>query len=98
MPDIGSARRLLRRRAVEELTGLPRATLYREVRLHRFPPPLPISGTRSVAWPSVEVEAWVDATTRGASVEEKCALVAQLVARRGAASGAQMAQEGARHA
>lgn len=89
------SRRLMRRPAVEEATGLPRATIYAEMRLGRFPPPVPVSGTRVVAWPSDEIAAWVDATTAGASVEEKLQLVSRLVAERTAA--AQKPREGARH-
>ena len=50
---------LLRRHAVTAMTGLPRSTLYLAIRKGQFPKPVAI-GTRSVAWRSDEVEAWIN--------------------------------------
>ena len=97
MSNISVSQRLMRRPAVQEATGLPRATIYSEVRLLRFPPPVPVTGTRVVAWLSDEIAAWVSATMAGASVEEKRQLVSRLVAKRKPAVSSSNT-EGGRHA
>jgi prophage regulatory protein len=51
---------LLRRDAVERVTGMRRSTLYAKVATGDFPRPVKI-GPRAVGWPSNEVEAWVNA-------------------------------------
>ena len=51
--------RLLRITEVLNISGLSRATLYREIALHDFPAPLRISA-RSVAWLQDEVMQWVE--------------------------------------
>lgn len=51
-------RALLRRQQVQDLTGLPRATLYKLVSQGEFPAPIPLSG-RSVAWDSQAIDAWI---------------------------------------
>ena len=50
--------RLLRREEVEVRTGLARSSIYRLMRLKRFPEPLRI-GDRAVRWPEAEIEAWL---------------------------------------
>jgi predicted DNA-binding transcriptional regulator AlpA len=51
--------RLLRINEVLNISGLSRATLYREIALHDFPAPLRISA-RSVAWLQDEVLQWIE--------------------------------------
>lgn len=53
-----SERRLLRRPDVSRATGLGRSTIYRLVRLGRFPSPLKISD-RASAWVESDVQAWI---------------------------------------
>jgi len=52
--------RLLRRKSVEARTGLARSTLYQMMQAGQFPKPVRIGG-RAVAWPEIEVDAWIDA-------------------------------------
>ena len=54
---------LLRRKDVQQQTGLPRSTLYKMMRDGLFPEPVKI-GARSVAWPASEVKAWIDSKVR----------------------------------
>ena len=49
--------RLIRRREVEQLTGLTRSTLYELVAKGKFPKPVPISA-QAVAWVESEVADW----------------------------------------
>lgn len=49
---------LLRRPAVEELTGLSRSTLYEMMPKGAFPRPVKI-GARAVAWRKSQVDAWI---------------------------------------
>lgn len=49
--------RLLRRREVEQETGLSRTSIYRLMDQGQFPRPLR-TGTRAVAWPTSVIEAW----------------------------------------
>lgn len=48
---------LLRRKTVEQMSGLSRATIYRLIKLGKFPRPLSI-GTGSVRWRQSDVIAW----------------------------------------
>lgn len=48
---------LLPRRDVEKLSGLSRATIYRLIKVGKFPRPLSI-GTGSVRWRQSDVIAW----------------------------------------
>jgi len=48
---------LLPRKTVEQLSGLSRATIYRLIKLGKFPRPLSI-GTGSVRWRQSDVIAW----------------------------------------
>jgi len=52
--------RFIRRRTVEDRTGLSRSTIYQMMKEGRFPKPVRIGG-RAVAWPETEVDAWIDA-------------------------------------
>ncbi len=47
----------LRRRAVEELTGLPRSSIYERIAAGTFPKPVPLGG-RSVGWAETEIIEW----------------------------------------
>lgn len=53
-----AAKPLSRLPAVEELTGLSRATIWRLIRAKKFPAPQKIS-TRCVAWRGSELDAWI---------------------------------------
>lgn len=55
-----TARALLRRPQVEAITGLSRSTIYRLVTDGKFPAPIRLT-VRSVAWPSDQIESWVNA-------------------------------------
>ena len=50
--------RVLRRPAVETLTGIPRSTLYAKIAAGNFPAPIKI-GQRSVGWLEAEVNEWL---------------------------------------
>lgn len=49
--------RFLRRPEVEQITGLPRSTLYDLIAANQFPKPVSIS-THTVAWIDSEVAEW----------------------------------------
>lgn len=51
--------RLLRRPAVEEMTGLSRSSIYAMMAGGDFPPPIRI-GRRAVAWKMSAVTAWIE--------------------------------------
>lgn len=51
-------RKILRRRRVEDRTGLPRSTIYDAIAAGTFPAPIRL-GARSVGWLESEVEAWI---------------------------------------
>lgn len=55
---------LLRRPEVQRRTGLSRSQLYLLASQRRFPAPIALSGSRSVAWPSDEVSTWIEAQIR----------------------------------
>ena len=55
--------RLLRREDVEVRTGLARSSIYRLMRLGRFPEPLRI-GDRAVRWPASEIDRWLESRPR----------------------------------
>lgn len=76
-----AARIILRRRAVEQVTGRRRASLYEDIAAGLMVPPVPI-GIRAVGWPSDEVEAINAARIAGKSPGEIRELVAALVAQR----------------
>lgn len=54
------AEKLLRRPAVEDLTGLSRSTLYCWMKRGEFPQPVKL-GSRIVAWRESDVTAWLEA-------------------------------------
>ena len=51
--------RLIRREEVQEMCGISRSELYRQVADGRFPRPVRV-GLRAVRWWQSEVEAWRD--------------------------------------
>ena len=53
------AARVLRRRDVQDRTGLSRSTLYERVAEGSFPQPIHLGG-RSVGWLESEVDQWID--------------------------------------
>jgi len=55
--------RLLRRREVERITGLARATIYAEISKGRFPAPLKITD-KAVAWRESDVREWLASRVR----------------------------------
>ena len=52
--------RFIRRKAVEDRTGLARSTIYQMMHEGRFPRPVRLGG-RAVAWLETEINDWVDA-------------------------------------
>ncbi len=55
---------ILRRRQVEERTGLSRSTLYHYIKIGHFPKPMPL-GPRVVGWLESEVNSWIGERVRG---------------------------------
>ena len=51
--------KLLRRREVEEITGLSRASIYRLMDEGKFPRPVRVSAT-AVRWKASDVYAWIE--------------------------------------
>ncbi len=52
--------RILRRREVTSVSGLPTSTLYEQIALGLFPKPVKL-GERAVGWLEDEVNAWQEA-------------------------------------
>ena len=52
------AEKHLRRRAVEEITGLSRSTIYSMMDRGEFPRPIKITG-KAVAWPESAITEWL---------------------------------------
>jgi prophage regulatory protein len=50
----------LRRRAVEEVTGLSRSTIYELMSRGEFPRPIKLTG-KAVAWPETAIADWLAA-------------------------------------
>lgn len=73
--------KLLLKPEVIQRSRKPHATLYRDVRLTKFPPPIKISSRRS-AWIESEVDAINTAVAKGYTEEELKKLVQKLVADR----------------
>lgn len=49
---------LLRLPSVEAQTGLSKSEIYRRIKDGKFPQPIKL-GTRAVAWPAAQIDAWV---------------------------------------
>lgn len=58
-----STKRLLRRKQVEEKTGLSCSSIYQAMQEGTFPKPISI-GPRAVAWVDNEIESWIDEKIR----------------------------------
>lgn len=58
--QLNQALAILRRKQVEQRTGLRRSTIYDAMRRNEFPAPIRL-GARSVGWLSSEIEAWISA-------------------------------------
>ena len=59
---------LLRRREVEERTGLSRASIYRRIGDGEFPPPVRV-GAKAVRWKESDITAWIQ--SRPAATSER---------------------------
>lgn len=55
----GAALRILRRKQVEERTGLSCSTLYKLISEGKFPKPIQLSGAQAVGWIESEVDAFL---------------------------------------
>jgi len=65
---------ILRRAAVESVTGLSRSSIYSKMEIGTFPKPIKLS-ERSVGWLESEVQEWVQnrvAETRKEAPHERC--------------------------
>ena len=51
---------ILRRAAVQKMTGLSRSTIYAMMAAGSFPKPIPL-GLRAVGWAESEINAWLEA-------------------------------------
>ena len=58
--------RLLRRREVERITGMSRASIYRLMRSGGFPRPVKVSET-AVRWRESDIMAWIESRPAAAS-------------------------------
>ena len=54
-----NSRRLLRLPEVKRFVGLGRSAIYDKIKRGEFPRPVSL-GARAVAWPSDEINSWVD--------------------------------------
>ena len=63
MPTQNLAPILLRRKAIEQLTGLSRTHIYALMKQGDFPQSVPLAG-RAVAWVADEVYSWIDIRTK----------------------------------
>lgn len=72
---------LLKKPAVLEERGCSHSQLYREIKGKLMTPGIP-KGRRQVAWPAHEVDAINRAEISGMTIDERKALVRQLVAQR----------------
>ena len=53
------SRKLIRRRKVEEKTGLSRSTIYDGMAVGTFPKSVPV-GPKAVAWVEDEIDQWIE--------------------------------------
>jgi len=51
--------KIIRRKEVERITGLSKASIYRKMRTGAFPLPLKL-GARAVAWRADEIHEWIE--------------------------------------
>lgn len=52
--------KLLRRKQVQAITGVPPSSMYAMIARRQFPAPYRLGGARAVAWRSDEIEAWIN--------------------------------------
>lgn len=57
---------LMRRKTVQELTGLSRSGLYVAIKNGAFPKPIKI-GLRAVAWKATDIYTWIESKISGES-------------------------------
>lgn len=50
---------ILRRKQVENRTGLSRSTIYLRISKGTFPKPIDLGGGRAVGWIEAEIDAWL---------------------------------------
>jgi prophage regulatory protein len=62
--------KLLRRREVEQLTGLSRSQIYILIQRNRFPRQIHVTA-RSVAWVHLEIEQWIEERVRSRDASNK---------------------------
>lgn len=60
------AQKHLRRRAVEEITGLSRSTIYDLMSKGQFPRPVKLTG-KAVAWPESAIADWLESRQSAAA-------------------------------
>ena len=60
-PEMNAPIRMLRRREVEQITGLRRSSIYEMMARGSFPKSIKIGDTASVAWLASEIAAWQEA-------------------------------------
>ena len=58
--------RFVRRPEVEFRTGLKRSTMYSYIAEGKFPRPISLGTSHSVAWLSSEIDAWIEARVQAA--------------------------------
>jgi predicted DNA-binding transcriptional regulator AlpA len=71
MSDLSSGRRILRKRAVMELTGFSETTIRRRMKDDGFPAPIALGGKDNslVGWWSDEVDFWLQRRPRAGQVQ-----------------------------
>lgn len=67
--------RILRRKEVEQRTGLSRSTIYERMATGGFPQPIPLGG-RAVGWLENEVDAWLDQQVTRARANKRTTVIA----------------------
>ena len=60
--------RLLRRRQVEEITGLSRSSIYRLMQDGEFPRPVKV-GPAAVRWRASDINAWLESRTTQSRID-----------------------------
>ena len=71
MKDTERSTRLLRLEEVLERVPLKKPTIYRAIRLGKFPRPCKLLGARGSAWSEVEVNNWIAARLATRDVVKK---------------------------
>jgi prophage regulatory protein len=61
---LNASHRIVRRREVEDITGLSRSSLYRLAAAGQFPRPIQLSA-RAVGWRASDVAAWLESRVAG---------------------------------